>query len=93
MYRVLPVLLCLPLLGASTGDTLRSLSRRFNEGGGAAAREALTRFAAEHHESPEGALGYLVLGIADYQEKRKGTLRRLVADLMGYDALPTMDVG
>ena len=59
-----------PAAVAAPGDTLRTLSRRFVETPSPAARDALEAFAAEQKGSPEGALANLVLGIADYQEKR-----------------------
>ena len=67
---VLQLLFCVALAAAPVDDTLRSLGRRVLEGSGPADREALGRFAAEHKASAQGALAYLVLGIADYQEKR-----------------------
>jgi soluble lytic murein transglycosylase len=69
--RWLLALLFAPCLAASTaGDTLRSLSRRFLESPTADSRTALAAFAAGQKGSAEGSLANLVLGIADYQDKR-----------------------
>ena len=79
MFRFWPILIGFVLTAAPVDETLRSLGRQLLAGGAAADREPLSRFAAERKASATGSLAYLVLGIADYQEKRYSQAREALA--------------
>jgi hypothetical protein len=74
-------------LGRRLLAVIESSDRLQGNGDVASARDAFTRVAV-----PDAALRYDA-AVADYEAERRGTVRRIVAALLGFDALPAFDAG